>query len=234
MNAPPPLSRQMREQDAGVSMTELLIAMLVLSIVSVMVVGFFQATIMTGKTSQSLVTNTKQASNGMNEVSRIIRAGTANPVVNSDQSDPAFVIARSNELVMYAYVNLKNTDQTPIMVRISIDSQQRLVEQTWAAQPQPGGYWTFPSPNPSTADSTNILASTVATPSGTKPMFEFLQANGVALSVPASGLDLDKRRIVAAVKVNVTIQGSMTETDSAVELTNTVGLPNLGIERDVS
>lgn len=219
--------------DRGITLAELIIAMMLMSLLGVVIVTLFTSTMKATTMATSLSTNTKQATNAMNETARLIRAGTANPVKGNPQSDPAFVLAKPEEIIMYAYVNLSNTSQTPIMVRLYLDSQRRLVEQRWPATLKPDGYWEFPPATPATASSTRTLANTVA--AGVPP-FSFLNANGTAMAItlPATGLSLEQRRVVAAVTVSLKVQQSLTNNSLPVELINTVGIPNLGFHREVS
>jgi type II secretory pathway pseudopilin PulG len=218
--------------DAGITLAELIIVMLLMSLLGVVIVTLFTSTMKATTMATSLSTNTKQATNAMNETARLIRAGTANPVKGNPQSDPAFVVAKPEEIIMYAYVNLSNTSQTPIMVRLYLDSERRLVEQRWPATQETDGYWKFPPATPATASSTRILANTVA--AGVPP-FRYLNSDGTTLNVttPTTGLTIEQRRVVAAVTVSLKVQQSLTNGSLPVELLNTVGIPNLGFHREV-
>lgn len=219
--------------DRGVTLAELIIVMMLMSLLGVVIVTLFTSTMKATTMATSLSTNTKQATNAMNETARLIRAGTANPVKGNPQPDPAFVLAKPEELIMYAYVNLSNTSQTPIMVRLFLDNERRLVEQRWPATQQSDGYWKFPPATPATASSTRILANTVA--AGVPP-FRYLNASGTiqVITTPATGLAVEQRRVVAAVTVSLKVQQSLTNNSLPVELVNTVGIPNLGFRREVT
>lgn len=238
--------------DDGITMAELLVAMLVFGILSTLVVGFFASTVRTMSQVQALSTNTSQASNGMNESARIIRAGTDNPVKPTaanpaPKPQPAFLQAKKESLVMYAYVNLAPVAATdelfrPIMVKLSLDSKRRLIEQRWSATAAGDGYWTFPDPDRDPPAESRILAATVA-PEGADSLFTYTDANGARLCVatagaqclPAAGLPEASRRLIAAVKVSLTIEDeSGSGEQHRVTLENTVGVPNLGIGRLVS
>jgi type II secretory pathway pseudopilin PulG len=216
--------------DAGISLIELLVGMLVLSIVSVLIVSLYTSTLKTVTVASELNTNTSQASNGMNELARIIRAGTANPVRGQTVPNPAFVVAQKDVLLMYAYVNLASSEQTPVMVRFHVDGDRRLIESTWPATSLGEGYWRFPDPADSRPSTTRVLASGVT---DTASLFSYQRANGSVFTVPSSGLSLADRRLVAAVTVQLRIQGDAGDTSSRVTLRNTVGVPNLGIARSL-
>ena len=223
------LRKERTEAEAGISLTELIVAMLIFGIASTMIIGFFVSTTRTMSLAQSLNTNTKQASNGMNQTARLIRAGTENPIPNNNTNDPAFVEAMPERLTMYAYVNLQSSEQTPVMVQLSLNAQRQLIEKQWAANDIGNGYWSFPAVTASPL-STRILASSVA-PVGT--MFTYLKADGTAL--PSTGThSADVRRSIAAVKVTLTLQEAGLGAEHRVTLENTVGIPNLGFHRVVS
>jgi hypothetical protein len=97
------------------------------------------------------------------------------------------------------------------------------------------GNWSFPLPSVAPA-STRIVASSVsARVSGQPWLFTYLDADGKALVVPATGAFTSAQlRTIAAVRVTLTIQSSPTDVRNSVTLTNAVGLPNLGIPRTLA
>jgi hypothetical protein len=203
--------------------------MLVFGIVSVLIVSLYASTLKTVSVASNVNVNSSAASNGMNEMARVIRAGTANPVRGQTLDNPAFAVAKGNELVMYAYINLASSEQTPVMVKFHVEGGN-LVESTWPATSLGEGYWQFPDPAVTIAASTRVLASGIVSPS---TLFSFRRADDTALPATASGLSLDDRRLVAAVTVTISIQGDDRDAASRVTLRNTVGVPNLGIERSL-
>lgn len=240
-----PLRTHGTSDDDGITLAELLVAMMVFGIISTLVMGLYVSTVRATHVATSVATNTAMASNGMNEVARVIRAGTSNPVVGQPIADPAFPVAGNEDLVIYAYVNLMTAEQTPVMVRYSVDSQRRLVETTWAAQKLAGNKWKFPtvSGSPTTgisvgvpATSKRILTSTLATRTASDPwLFTYHNADGETLGLEKNGaLSLANTRLVASVTVSLFIQGSSEEKASRVTLVNTVGIPNLGVNRKVT
>lgn len=220
--------------ERGLTLVELLVSMLIFSIVMTVVVSLFVSVVRTTAISEAISTNSKTAANGMNEAARVIRAGTENPVSTTNRSDPAFVRADNESVTLYAYINLDTAAEHPVMIRLSLDAQRRLVESRWPATALASGYWGFPDPATVPA-STRILADTVAPHATGSPwLFTYLLANGDTLPVPATGaLTDDQRRTIAAVRVTLTIQKSVTDAKHAVTLTNAVGIPNLGIPRTV-
>lgn len=221
--------------DAGFSLTELLVSIMLLGIVMTIVTSLFVSTSRTVATGTSITNNTKIASNGMNEIARMIRAGTDNPVSGNVLSDPAFVAAQNETIIIYAYVNLDSSAEMPVMVRFSVDANRRLVEDRWPATALASGNWSFPSPSSAPASS-RIIAETVAgRVSGQPWLFSYLTADGATLPVPATvAFTPAQLRTIAAVKVTLSIQPTQTDSKNAVTLTNAVGIPNLGIPRMVA
>ena len=215
------------------SLAELIVAMALFAVASAIVVGFYASTMRVATLTSNLTVNTKQSSNGMNEISRIVRAGTENPVKNQTLNSPAFVAAENESVTMYAYVNLQSSAQQPIMVRLYIDAQRRLIEQQWKATSLGDGYWGFPATT-STPNSTRVLSSSLSPNVAGKPMlFTFLDADGVKITVPSGGILEAQRRTIAAVTVTITVQGSTSDASSRITLQNTIGIPNLGLNREV-
>jgi type II secretory pathway pseudopilin PulG len=225
------LTATLGARDAGISLVELLISMLLLGVVMTMVSGLYMSASSTLRQAQALTGNTRQASNAMNEVSRVIRAATENPVSGQPLNDPALEQATPEALTLYAYVNLGMSTQQPLKIQLALDANRRLVETRWASTVSSGGYFTFSS----TPFSTRIIAETVA-PSGTA-LFSYRDGAGVPM-LGAAGLGTlgtsIERRSVSSIAVSLTLQASVTDDRSAVTLQNTVGMPNVTLGRITS
>lgn len=221
---------QAARDERGIGLVELLVSMLLLGIVSLIVSGLYISTMRTVDQTRTLTANTREVSNGMNQVARVIRAGTENPVKGQALSSPAFVSATKESLTIYAYVNLRSSDEQPIKVEYKLDDQRRLIETQWTALRDDEDYFTFGED--ASEKSSRIIAETVAPRSSEAAeeayLFSYLTADGTELPVPASGaFTTAQLRSIAAVKVTMTLQASMTDAQSAVTLQNTVGMPNL-------
>jgi prepilin-type N-terminal cleavage/methylation domain-containing protein len=214
--------------ERGISLVELIVAMMLLGIVSAIVVGMYVGTARATSQGQSVDGDTRTASNGINEVARMIRAATENPVLNpapgTPATDPAIEAgADSSSITLYAYVNLETAEQKPVKVRFFVDPDGQLVEQKWTAAPAVNGHWSFP-----TAQADRILAGPLLP--GT-PVFIYLQGDGSEIVVPVGGLtNPDTLRTIKAVTVTMTIQSNALQS-LPVTLQNTVGMPNLGLTR---
>lgn len=217
------LRRRLRGE-RGIGLVELLVSMLLLGVVSAIVAGLYVSTMRTVAQAKTLTGNTREASNGMNEVTRVIRAATEYPILGQAVNDPAIESATKESVTVYAYVNLDTPTQQPVKIQLALDAERRLVETQWASIRGVNGYYSFET----TPKSVRILAATVA-PAGAVPLFRYLDGTGAALFTPMSGITDANRARIASVTVNLTVQSSLTDAGSAVSLHNTVGMPNLGL-----
>jgi Tfp pilus assembly protein PilE len=217
-----------RDDERGITVIELLVTMLIVALLSTIVVGAYQSTTQALGAANSLNRNTAQAANGMNEASREIRAATDN-LLPGNTSDPAVVEAANESVLIYAYINLQSSSaQLPVMVRLRVDpTTRRLVEDIWSGTQSSSGYWTFPS-TATTPRTTVILASTVATQTGSAPYIFTYLAGTTVLPVPAVGVfTAAQRGSITSIKISLTVQNSLTNASRPVTLQNTVGMPNL-------
>lgn len=206
--------------------------MMLTGLVLTMVVGMFISVARSQALARSVSEHTGNASNAMNEAARVIRAATENPVSGTSISDPAFVAASDESVTVYAYINTDSTAERPVMIRLSVDSERRLVESRWPATALSSGYWGFPCKPAvactATPDSTRVLAAVVA--AGSTP-FRYVQSDGTVLSVPGAGFTVEQLATISAVTVSLTMQSTIADASHPVTLVNTVGIPNLGRTR---
>ncbi|MFC5928109.1 type II secretion system protein [Cryobacterium melibiosiphilum] len=218
--------RERREREQGLSLVELLVAMLVLGILAAIVSGLYVSSMRSVSHAEVLTANTRSVSNGMNEMARVIRAATDNPVSGVVLSAPALEAAGAESVTFYAYVNLGTpvATQPPVKVRLNLDANRRLVETKFAAVTLTPGFYGFSA----TPVSRRILTEAIA-PAGTPSLFRYLQADGTTIVPAATGLTLAERRLVTAVQVSVTVTNGSTDARTWVTLQNTVGMPNVGL-----
>lgn len=217
-------TRVARPHDAGLSLIELLVAIALTTVVMGMAVSLFVLGTHSVSLSQSIDGGTRQASNGMNQVARMIRAATpdpwANPVPGGQQSDPAIISAGAQVIRFFAYVNLSG-GESPVMVSYDATSGT-LVEKQYAATTSVAGvngHWDFTYPTVSTS---RQLCNSI--PSSTT-VFRYFDKTGTEL-LPANLTTWQQLATITSVKVTITIQP--TGAASAVTLTNTIGMANIG------
>lgn len=216
--------------DAGISLTELIVAMMIFGIV-LTVVGSMFAT-MTKATTYANATdqNVRNASNGMNAMSRMLRSAQNLPQVNTTDR-PAFSDARAETVTLVTAVNLDpatTDDTTPLEVTFAVDAKRNLRETTrTGVHPTAGSpYWVFNSTSPVTARTITTPVST--TPSGQAPLFRYYGSDGVEL-VPPTGASLsgDDLADIASVAITLRQANSKSTLDNGITLVNTVMLENL-------
>lgn len=216
----------------GLSLVELLVTIMIFSMMMVMVTGFFMGASKTISLARGMTENTKTVSNAMSAVSRAIRAGTNNPVAGNSIPDPAFKVANSDEVVFYAYVNLSDAMEKPVMYRFSIDrTTGTLTESQWPATALPNGKWSFPSASTAPAYK-RVIAQTIAPYTSGDHPFTFVLADKSEPSPGTGGLTLAQRQQIVAVRVTLTVQSSLTDGSKSVTLLNLVGMPNLGYSEE--
>ncbi|GAA1440213.1 type IV pilus modification PilV family protein [Leifsonia poae] len=238
--------RRLRSDESGISLVEWIVAMFVFGIVITLIANLYVSTVNALGVAQNTNQNTRSATNVMNEAARMLRAGTDNPIQGSGvgtppPNDPAFVYARNESVLFYAFVNLTGTAQKPIMVRLRIESgTRRFTESVWPATNLGNGYWSFPAET-TTPQSTRILAGAIASRATGKPWtFTYLDATNTPIAMSSATLATGEitsaatRATIASVQVTLTVQSSLTDTAHTVTLQNTVGLPNLGLNRTLS
>jgi hypothetical protein len=173
--------------------------------------------------------NTEQASNGMNETARQIRAATSNPVLNMP-NDAAVVQAATDSVTIYAYVNLQSVSvQQPQMVRLRVDPTTRSYkEDIWPATQNAGGYWIFPSPSSTPASTRTLCTFVTPAPVGGPYTFTYY-AGQTAVAVPTDGTTWSAAQFasITSIQLTLTVQTSQTNANQTVTLQNTIGMPNL-------
>lgn len=243
------LGRRLRRDDDGITLIELLVAIILLGVLLAIVASVYISALNVVALGRDLTENTKVAANAMNEASRVIRAGTNNPKVPPALPDPAFVIAKRDEVLMYAFINLTSAAEQPQMIRLRVDrSTGKIIESRWPAVQSADKRWQFPA-NPCTDTNkpvgctapiqNSVLAETVSpqaigTPDALPDVFSYLDSDHNVIAQTASGLSAADRSRVAFVKVTISVQTSLTDKSNAVSVVNTVGIPNLGFAQESS
>ena len=217
--------------DAGIGLPELLVTMLLLGIVGSLVLALVTTTSGALSRERAATDSSTRAAVAMNELTRVIRAGTENPVDGQTLPDPVFTALGGEDVVLHAAIDTDATHPQPVLVRFTVTPQRELVETRWTATEtvlDERSFWSFPAGGTPTV---RVLARDVVSPGAGRPLFTFLRRDGTAiLPLPAAPTAIELRE-VAAVAVNLTIQADPTGRARPVTLQNAVGIPNLGISR---
>lgn len=212
--------------DAGLSLAELLVAIMVFGLIMTIVSTTFISLTKATSQSRAIDGNTRVASNGLNALSLALRGARTIPVETVGAADiPAFSSATRESVKFYSAANLVNTTTTvPRQIEFVLGPDRSLVERSLAATVNAKGFYAF-----SGTASSRTVTTTMATAPSTGPwLFTYLDAAGAPLSFDAAGaLAADDLGSIAAVQVTVRIDATSTMTAQGVTLQNTVGLPNL-------
>ncbi|MFC8191334.1 type II secretion system protein J [Cellulomonas sp. NPDC057328] len=210
--------------DRGVTLPELLVTMLLMSIVSLLIVGMVAGFSRTFSRERAATDSTTVASAGMKEVTRIVRSATEVRPTGATDNVPAFVDARPNSLTVYAYIDTAAAAPKPVKVQFSIDAQRRLVETRWVTGSTTSP-WTFPA----TGSPTTVRPIARSIPISAAPLFEYLDKDNQPMAVPAAGFTDERKREIAAVRVTLTVQADARA--EPVTMVNAVGIPNRDLDR---
>lgn len=202
--------------------------MVIFGIVLTLITGMFLSATRVVNTGTSVNTSTKAASLGLNELARAIRFAASNPVSGQAVNDPALVVAKKDLVTVISYLDVVAASPEPVKIAFTIDAQLRLIEVRYAAYEISKGFWGFKA----TPEFTKVLTGALIAPTGTEaPLFTYLDADNVALTVPTTGLTTVQRQLVAAVKVSIKLKSDDATTGNPVQFESIIGIPNLGINR---
>jgi len=205
--------------DDGLSLVELLVAMLLTGIVLSLVGSLFVNVALVTSASNASTTKSSAAANALNEMVEVVRAA-ANNAVSTTVTDPAVVSATSTALTIYSFADTSPTAPAPIKVAFRMDGTN-LVEDRYSGS-NSTGYWVF-----SGTPTTRVIGNAVVT-NGADPLFAYLAADGSVVGAPAvTALTLDQRKTITSVRITVTIANQSRTGDSPIIIVNTVGMPNL-------
>lgn len=215
--------------DAGLTLLELLVAMGVSSILIALVATVFVTTSRVFTDQEGATDSARMASTAMNEVTRVVRAGTELPESGKTANTPVFAYAGAEKIEMAAFIDAESSkDPAPVKVSFGRNSANELVETRWAADRYLKIYWRFRD-SPASA---RTIARSLLAPDKTRPLFRYFDKDGAALT-PAAGASLseDQRRNIASVQITMQVQANGSGRTAPVAIQNMVGLPNLGVAR---
>jgi type II secretory pathway component PulJ len=217
------LSFVRRESERGISIAELLVAVTLFALLLTMTSGFMVSAYRAAASSRAIDTATRQATNGMTEMSRMIRAASEYQRVSGAAAEPAIIVAEPNRLQLYAFVNLEDAIEKPVKVEFRIDGS-KLVETRWdsTANPSNPDLFTFAT----APSSTRVLADPVLSTASTGArLFTYLGATRAPVPLTASSAVAD---VSSVANVTVSLQaGLSTSPSNSTLLVNTIGLTNL-------
>lgn len=211
-------------RDAGLSLAELIVAMMVFGIIVAVVTTTFISLTKATAQARGVDANTRVASNVMNEVSRVVRAARTIPTPGGTEAT-SFSLATTESLTLTTAVNGADSLTTvPRKVTFGVAADRSLVETTVVGTPLQTDYWQFVS----TPTKRTLGGSVVTTASSGAPLFTYYDFTGAVLTPDSGGaLSATQLPAIAAVQVSVTIDRTATRSSQAVTLQTTVSLSNL-------
>lgn len=211
--------------DAGLSMVELIVSMMVTAVVMTIVGTMFVNVARITTNSNASTSRSGIASNIVNELAKVIRPATNNSVTGNTAADPAVVSGTASALTLYALVDSSPTALTPYKVGFRIDSQGNVVEDRWTASLSQG-FWVFTG-----TVASRIIGGPLQTTAGTAPLFVYLDETNAVITPGADGLTLAQRGLVASIQITVTVTNQPSTGSDPIVIVNTVGMPNLQLSR---
>jgi len=206
------LLRRLRRDQRGITLVELLVAMLITSLLLTLVGSFFVSMTKAQRTVSSVNDSTRQGTTSMTQLGRYLREASRWQESKA-KLNPAFTRATATSLTFYSAVDLSTAQ--PGLTKVTVDVvATRLRLQLQQGTCPVGGYCTFTG-----ATRTLWLADVIR--SGT--LFSYVNADNGAVTVPAAAT-FDTIR---SVRVNLTVgsAGGTTANDSTFQAT--INLRNL-------
>lgn len=222
-------SRRAVRDERGMSLPELIVAMAVFAILATVMVSMFTGFSRSFSSDRSAGESTGIASTAMKELTRVIRAGTELPVPGLEgKNDPVFASASDDGVELRAFLDTDAVSPAPVLVRFSVDAENRLIEERWTAT-RAVRSWTFPAAAPPYRRT--VAHSLTPREQREQPLFSYLDAKGEPIPLVAGAVPVQSLRMIAAVQVTLSVRTSGRSDVAPVVLQNSVGVPNLGISR---
>lgn len=216
-------------RDDGMTLLELIVAMGISSILVALIATIFVTTSRSFTDQEGSVESARLASTAMNEVTRIVRAGTELPASGEAQNRPVFSFAGAEKIEMASFIDAESSaDPAPLKVAFGRNSKNELVETRWLADRYLTIYWKFRTD----PESSRIIARSLLPADASTPLFRYYDKDGAAiLPKGAASLTTEQIRNIASVQITMQVQANGSGRTDPVTIQNLVGLPNLGVAR---
>jgi Tfp pilus assembly protein PilE len=210
-------SRQLRTRDAGLTIIEMMVTLLLMGIVGTIMFATVVSVTQTLNHSQANSDSLDIARVGMNRLAKTVRSGMS--IQQNGSSDlPPLAAMAPNQLTVYASLGT-----VPAKVTYSIDANRQLIESWYAGVAASSPYWTF-----SATPRTEVIARQI--PATAPALFTFLDVNGAPVANQTSSNSADLS-LVHGVSITLTIDSDPSKGGGPVTLVNTVSMPNQGIAK---
>jgi hypothetical protein len=224
-----PLPPVRGSDEAGLTLVELVITMMILTIVLGFVFASFGSLLWTTEKGEIRLQNLDEARTIMNGITKDIRTATrwdpvSSPFGTGNPSDPtAPGLANSRELIFYANLDPATAPAGPRRIRIYVDGTFRLMQEV--TRPNSTCAAPFTCTYPSSPTVTRVLGYYVP---ATGPIFSFFDDSTTTptqlTSTPLSAADLLR---VGQIQVTLTIQKPTNINVPGSTVINQVRMPNV-------
>lgn len=213
--------RRLAFDDRGLSLAELLVAMMLSMLVVTMSAMFFVQTARITTATNKAQASTSQAINVANVVTAPIRVATSIPT--SSGMIPAIYSARAERVVFFAYLSTAPTEPTPAPTKVDLQvaSDGRVVMTTCGLTKVGSVYREASCLSPSS----RTLDVRVDNRSS---FFTFNDVNGGSISLVGSAIPAAALRNITSITINAAV-GERGSDAEPVTIRNTVQMPNIGI-----
>lgn len=218
------LRRPAESQDAGLTLVELLVAMMLTSLVLAMAGTFYVNVARATASAKATRAAMGQTALAVDAVRRIVMTASDN-ATSATATAPAVSTATPTTLTVISYSSTTSAVLTPSQVTFALDASGYLTETKQAGVIAATGYWVFTG-----VTTSRRVAGPFVTGAGT-PFFSYVDANG-ALLVSSPGLATADLPKVAFVRVTAKVANTnMSGASDPVVTTTSIGLTN--VYRDV-
>jgi hypothetical protein len=234
------LRARLRRDESGVTLVELLVAVVFGGIIIAITLSFFTAVMRNSKQSVDTRMSTADAGNVSNVISTSIRSSVGyakngldtlqTPVLPGSGGQAIVLVSYTDA---YADLDASTTNAPPYLIRYSVDSQRRMLEERWKLSYDSAGFLQLPFlPDGKTLPATDLkrLLGDVVMNTPTQQLFTYYSGQcgeDELASITTSAADRDK---VAFIRFHLRIQSF--DSQQTVDLDSTIGLPNRGITTD--
>lgn len=220
--------QRLLRDERGISLVELIVAMTLSVLVLTIAGSFLISTQRASVTASAVNENTRTAAAAMNEMTRVMRSATDNPVSTGDDPQYAFQYASATSVRLFTYVNTSSTASQPVQVQLSLDTTTGTITETkWSGTSVAySDYFTFPMSAGATLSATPTSTRTLVNSVVSTSVFTYYNATGVVIPLSGGSVSATDLPNIRRVSVTVTTGKSVSDT-RATTLTNSVNLPNI-------
>jgi Tfp pilus assembly protein PilW len=206
---------RLHSEQRGITLVELLVAMLVTSLLLTLVGSFFVSMVKAQRTVSSVNDSTRQGTTSMTQVSRYLREASRVQLTKTT-SLAAFESATATSMRFYSGVDLSTSRAG--LTKVTIDTQgTKLRMQLQRGDCPVNGYCTF-----SGTTKTIVLADVIRTSAGNSTLFSYRNATDAIVTPTAATLDS-----IRSVDVTLTVGSTTGTTANDTTFQATINLRNL-------